>query len=92
MRASIPEQVRLMFDRFVQTGKESRNPLNSCFQREIVVSSFVKENHVSFPFSVSLRKDSEPSLEQLMKSLKSNIDSKRGKNIDILLISEEVNA
>ena len=25
-----------------------------------------------------------------MKSLKSNIDSRRGKNVDILLISEEV--
>ena len=39
---------------------------------------------------VSPRKDGEPSLEQLMKSLKSNIDSRRGKNVDILLISEEV--
>ena len=27
-----------------------------------------------------------------MKSLKSSIDSKRGKNIDILLLSEEVNS
>ena len=36
------------------------------------------------------RKDGDPSLDHLMKSLKSNIDSRRGKNVDILLISEEV--
>lgn len=43
-----------------------------------------------FPDAVSPRKDGEPSLEQLMKTLKSNIDSKRGKNVDILLTSEEI--
>lgn len=44
---------------------------------------------ISFPSAAS-RKDGDPSLELLMKSLKSNIDSRRGKNVDILLISEEV--
>jgi len=43
-------------------------------------------------FSAASRRDGDPSLEQLMKSLKSNIDSRRGKNVDIFLISEEVKA
>ncbi|XP_067039372.1 inositol polyphosphate-4-phosphatase type I A-like [Acropora muricata] len=55
-----------------------------------ILNFYFEQFKDKFPDAVSPRKDSEPSLEQLMKSLKSNIDSKRGKNIDILLLSEEI--
>ncbi|XP_015764638.1 PREDICTED: type I inositol 3,4-bisphosphate 4-phosphatase-like [Acropora digitifera] len=55
-----------------------------------ILNFYFEQFKDKFPDAVSPRKEGEPSLEQLMKSLKSNIDSKRGKNIDILLLSEEI--
>ncbi|CAH3021774.1 unnamed protein product [Porites evermanni] len=55
-----------------------------------ILNFYFEQFKDKFPDAVSPRKDGEPSLEQLMKSLKSNIDSRRGKNVDILLISEEI--
>lgn len=55
-----------------------------------ILNFYFEQFKDKFPEAAAPRKDGDPSLEQLMKSLKSNIDSKRGKNVDILLISEEI--
>lgn len=55
-----------------------------------ILNFYFEQFKDKLPDAAAPRKDGDPSLEQLMKSLKSNIDSRRGKNVDILLISEEV--
>ncbi|XP_078369401.1 inositol polyphosphate-4-phosphatase type I A-like [Oculina patagonica] len=55
-----------------------------------ILNFYFEQFKDKFPEAAASRKEGDPSLEHLMKSLKSNIDSRRGKNVDILLISEEI--